>query len=223
MTPRRPPEPVRRRSRNDARATKASGEAVENAENGRVIPLSAPPASNGPAQGTDRPGDNTQADGHGPARGYSWPAFQPGHRLSVKAGAYSPSIVAERAAEVHAHLLTVAPYLDVDVFLPQVDRYLRAAAIESLLDEYVVAKGIESCAPRMIEQLHTARRLARDMAIELGLSPRGRAELATLLAGASRAEQSLADLRAEGARILRGAERRLAAVPTDVPTERGKP
>jgi hypothetical protein len=155
--------------------------------------------------------------GKGPARGYSWPPFQPGHRLSVKAGANSPSIVAERAADVHAHLLTVAPYLDEAIFLPQVNRYLKAAAIESLLHDYVVAAGIESCAPRMIAQLTAARRLARDMAIELGLSPRGRAELATLLAGASRAEQSVADLIAEGGRIRRAAEARLA-VPT---TERG--
>jgi hypothetical protein len=97
MTPQRPPTPARRRPRNDARSTKASGEAVEKAENGRVIPLSAPPASDGPAQGTDRPGDNSKADGHGPARGYSWPPFAKGDRAALVHGGYSERSVAERA------------------------------------------------------------------------------------------------------------------------------
>lgn len=213
MTPERPSTPARRSPRNVAREkTPKSRDRLVTSP--RAVPSD---QATEDEQATRNPVPN--ASGKGPARGYSWQPFQPGHRLSVKAGANSPSIVAERVAEVHAHLLTVAPYLDVDVFLPQVNRYLRAAAIESLLDDYVVAKGIEACAPRMIEQLHTARRLARDMAIELGLSPRGRAELATLIFGAERAEQDIADLRAEGAAIRKAHEPRLAVVPDQKGTD----
>jgi len=216
MTPRRPSTPARRRPANDARASDAISLDSQSNENAGQT------AENGCNAAEDSPnGEKAQVstfERHD-ARNYSWPPFQPGHRLSVKAGANSPSIVAERAEQVHAHLLQVAPYLDEPIFVPQVNRYLQAAAIESLIHEYVVAKGIEACSPRMIEQLTAARRLARDLAIELGLSPRGRAELATLIFGAERAEQSLDDLIAEGGRIRRRAEARLAAAPDAVPDQ----
>ena len=35
-----------------------------------------------------------------PARGYSWPPFEPGHMLSVKSGIYSERFVTPRADEI---------------------------------------------------------------------------------------------------------------------------
>jgi phage terminase small subunit len=56
--------------------------------------------------------------------------------------------------------------------------------------------------PRLLETATAAARLAWQMGDQLGLTPAGHARLKVLVADATEAERSLADLAADGRRIL---------------------
>ena len=146
--------------------------------------------------------DGSIAHSHGDKRGYSRPPFQPGHTLSLVHGANSERAIATRAKQVHEELLTVAPYLDEDKFIPAVKRYLAAAAREALLDDYIrtvsAEKGPGAVSSRTWEQATAAARLAGKVASDLGLDPLGHARIRALTAGAANSEATLADLAAEG-------------------------
>lgn len=150
-----------------------------------------------------------------PARNYSWPPFEKGHTASLRHGANSPRAVAERAEQVHAELLTVAPYLAEPKFLPAASRYLQAAAREALLHQHIVTlsdeKGPGAVPARVWEQATAAARLAAKLGSDLGLDPIGHARIRALSVGAEATEASLADLTAEGRAIRQRAEARRAA------------
>ena len=130
----------------------------------------------------------------------------PGNKLAVRHGANSPSIIAERAATIHDSLLAVAPWLDIDMFIPATNRYLHAAAVESLLDEYVqrvaAEKGVERISFRVFEQLNSARRLAARLASDLGLDPLGHARILALKTTSDVAEAGLDRLLQQGREIV---------------------
>jgi hypothetical protein len=130
----------------------------------------------------------------------------PGNKLAVRHGANSPELVAERAEKIHCNLLNVAPWLDQDMFIPAVSRYLQAAATESLLDDYVqriaAEKGVERVSVRVFEQLTSARRLAAKLASDLGLDPIGHARILSLKTSADVAHETLADLRSQGREVI---------------------
>ncbi len=147
-------------------------------------------------------GADLQSQGKGPARGHSWPPFQPGHQLSRTHGAYSVNAIAERAKEVHLALLEVAPWLNEERYAPTVHRYLMAAAREALADKALTESARFS--PRLAEAATAAARLAWSMADALGLTPGGHARLKVLVAEATSAETSIADL-AERGRAIREA------------------
>ncbi len=169
------------------------------------------------------------SSGKGPGtRAYSWPPFEPGHTLSVVHGVYSDRAIEGRAAQVREALLEICPWLDRPEFLPAVARFIRVEARALAGHEYIARttaeQGFEKVSVRLREVIDGTDRLAARLAENLGLDPIGQARIAALATSAEVGQASLADLRAEGARILRGAERRLAAVPTAVPTtEGGKP
>lgn len=146
-----------------------------------------------------------------------WTDATPGNSIALKHGAYSDLAIAERAELVHADLLAVAPYLDEARFAPALVRYLRAAARESLLDEYVqrvcAEQGAGAVPARVWEQATAAARLAAKLGSDLGLDPIGHARIRALsgAAGAAEASASLTDLAAEGKRIRLAAEARMAA------------
>jgi hypothetical protein len=222
MTPTRASAPVRRIPRVDARAREAVALDSQSSEN------AGQPSADGcgaALDGTTTEKAQVRGASGTPARGYSWPQFEGGNKVSLVHGASSPRAIAEKAEEVHRALVEHVPYLAQAIFAPQVSRYLEATAREQLLHGYIVRlcaeKGPQAVPSRVWEQATAASRLASQFADALGLSPRGHAELKALAIGAERAEQSVADLIAEGGRIRRAAEARLAAVPTDVPTERG--
>lgn len=148
-----------------------------------------------------------------PKRGYSWPPFEPGHTLSLVHGAQSPRTIAARAAEVHEELLQVAPYLDEPRFLPAVQRYLDAAARESLLHNHVTKVSAEegpgAVPQRVWEAVTAAARLAGKLASDLGLDPIGHARIRALSVGAEATETQLAQLASRGGEIL---ARREAAI-----------
>lgn len=149
----------------------------------------------------------TRKDGSAtlPARGYSWPPFEPGNAIGLVHGGNSSRAIEAMAVEVHETLIEHAPYLADPVFAPQVNRYLQATAREQLLHDYIVQvsddKGPQAVSSRLWEQATAATRLASKLADDLGLSPRGHAELKALAAGAETAEASMADLKARGALI----------------------
>lgn len=141
----------------------------------------------------------------GPPMG-EWPSghenFRPGNDVALKHGAYSPTVISEKAAEVHAALLDVAPYLAEPKFLPAVNRYLQATAREALLHDHIVAvsadRGPKAVASRTWEQATAAARLAAKLGDDLGLSPLGHARIRSLSVGAEATEATLADLAAQG-------------------------
>jgi hypothetical protein len=100
------------------------------------------------------------------------------------------------------------------MFLPQVARYLRAAATESLLDEYVertaAERGIERISFRVFEQLNSARRLAARLASDLGLDPLGHAKILSLKTSADVGQAGLESLAAKGREIMARRERERA-------------
>jgi hypothetical protein len=125
-----------------------------------------------------------------------------GRQLALKHGAESPAEVAKRAVLVNETLLEAAPWLAEDRFLPAVSLYLRSASRSSLLDEYIekvaAEKGIEHVPARTLEQATAASNRAFKQAEALGITPAGFNKLKLLAAGAAGAEQTLADLAAEG-------------------------
>jgi hypothetical protein len=142
--------------------------------------------------------------------------FVPGNTDAVVThGATSPRAIAERAEQVHAELLAVAPYLAEPKFAPAANRYLQAAAREALLHEHITRlsdeKGPGAVPARVWEQATAAARLAARLGSDLGLDPIGHARIRALSAGAEATEASLADLVAEGRRIRVAAENRHAA------------
>jgi hypothetical protein len=139
-------------------------------------------------------------------------------------GARSERVIAEVAEEVHATIREVAPWLAQDHFAPSVHRYLRAAAREQLLDQFIAAtaaeKGAGKVPSRTWEQATAATRLAHTLAGDLGLTPLGEARLRAVAGTAAVTELSLADLMAQGAEIRKAAEARHAA---QLPAEATEP
>jgi len=83
---------------------------------------------------------DTPTDEVRPARGYSWPPFQPGHELSLKHGAYSPARYQPRAREVEAQLrATVTWWTPADA--PTIGAYCTALAQVELLEAYLADLG----------------------------------------------------------------------------------
>jgi hypothetical protein len=126
----------------------------------------------------------------------------PGNKLSVKHGGNSPSIIAERAESIHDDLLSVAPWLDHDMFIPATARYLRATATEMLLDDYVRRTPIERVSSRTLEQLNGSRRLAARLASDLGLDPLGHARILALKTSSDVGQAGLDKLQETGRAIL---------------------
>lgn len=126
------------------------------------------------------------------------PDFEPGNTLSLVHGAYSPRAIEERAEQVHAALLEVAPWCREDRYIPSVSRYLQATAREQLAHEALMSAAKMS--PRLLETATAAARLAWQMGDQLGLTPAGHSRLKLLVAGVAEAEQSLADVAANGRR-----------------------
>lgn len=137
-----------------------------------------------------------------PRRGYSWPPFVNGNLAGARHGTRSKRLVDERAAEIHAGLLEVAPWIS-ELDAEAVHRYCRAESRARMLDSYVTAKaaegGVEAVLPYLWTEATRAEANAHRFAQDLGLDPTGRAKLAKDLGFAAHfGGESLADLAAEG-------------------------
>jgi len=143
----------------------------------------------------------TCRSGHPPRH----PDFEVGNTTALVHGASSERAIAARAEQVHAELLTIAPYLDEDKFLPAVRRYLQAASREALLHGHVerlsAEKGPGAVPARVWEQATAAARLAHKLSEDLGLTPHGHARIRALSASAGTTEATLEDLASRGREI----------------------
>ena len=125
--------------------------------------------------------------------------FEENNKLSLRHGAYSPTVIAEEASRVHSALLVECPWLDEPRYMPSLMRYLTASAREQLAHKALTSAAKFS--PRLLEAATAAARLAWMMGDELGLTPAGHAKLKVLLADAIGAEVSVAQLVETGRQI----------------------
>jgi hypothetical protein len=164
-----------------------------------VLPLEAELVTgNGPANGK----------GHGgPARGYVWPPFTPGHEMSKVHGAYSERSVAPLAEQIASSLLEDAgapAYLREPGYVPVIAAWSRSEAVVSLLWSYLSGLDAEQSLTERIEgtetedhgeggrvsrkssskrvmsvlgELHRAETRAMNLRSRLGLDPASRARI----------------------------------------------
>lgn len=139
-----------------------------------------------------------------PLKRVTSPAW-PGNDLAVKHGADSSRLVEARAGELRVDVLRMAPWLDRPEYAVAVHRFLRAESRALMLHEHiertVASAGAGKVAARVWEQATAADRLAAQLGNVLGLDPLGLARLRSATAESITAEQSLADLAAEGRQI----------------------
>jgi hypothetical protein len=141
-----------------------------------------------------------------PARGYSWPAFEPGHTKSTRHGIWSKRQVEPLAADLVTGLLSDRP--DLNAYPELLMAWGRAEARCLLLADWFVQRGLfddegeERPGLRFVGQFE---KLAADLRAQLGLTPGSEADLAR-----SRADAIKGNLDIEGL-AARGREARLAA------------
>lgn len=116
-----------------------------------------------------------------PARGYSWPPFEPGNAVARRHGAFAAD-VEDAAVVLVDELLDVpsAQYLTDPVYRPSLRSWAVAEVRCRRLAAYVVEQGEldEDGAPRpALEALRTWETRASNERDRLGLSPLSRARL----------------------------------------------
>jgi hypothetical protein len=148
-------------------------------------------------------------EGHGgPARGYAWQPFAPGHTLSTRHGAYSRREVDPLAAELTAAVLAerpaLAPY--ASAVRSWADLEARAELVRAWLDVHGTLDegGRPQPATHLLVRLEAALMKAR---AQLGLDPRADAQLARERAEAVHLTADLDGLAAAGRAALEARER----------------
>lgn len=143
----------------------------------------------------------------GPARGYSWPQFQPGHvSLTQTHGAMTERIRAplERAIVEELLELAAAPdspvgYLAEPAYRGALRIYARAQVQAQLMADYLEEHGQFDEEGRLRQAVDARRRLdeqALNAGSRLGLDPVSRAKLLSLL-GEARRDAAAAEAHAE--------------------------
>jgi hypothetical protein len=147
-----------------------------------------------------------------PARGYSWPPFEPENRAAVKSGVNSPPIRAEKAEEIEPGfrewLVRTATWATGDEFELQRINYLNFKAAVELSGARVfrALAGKGTISNREIETYLSALRGELEALRELGLTVKTKAEMAHTVAST---EATLTDLREQG-RQTKGRQAALA-------------
>jgi len=127
----------------------------------------------------------SDAEGTGkPARGYSWPPFEPGNEVSTTHGAFSLAKVEPRAEEIGEAIYAMHPHLDgvrdvlavrrLAVVLARIER------VDSWLaeqDDPVFENAARGKAHRVYERWERWQRLATALERQLAMSPLTRAQL----------------------------------------------
>ncbi len=146
-----------------------------------------------------------------PARGYSWPAFEPGHTKSTRHGIWSKRQVEPLAADLVTGLLGDRP--DLNRYPELLMAWARAEARCLLLADWFVQRGLfddegqDRPGLRFVGQFE---KLAADLRGQLGLTPGSEADLARARADAIKGELDLEGLAARGREARLAAEERHA-------------
>lgn len=124
-----------------------------------------------------------------PARGYSWPPFEPGNELSTRHGGYSPRKVDPLATELVQLVLAEAGtgHLQRPEYRPALWAWGRSEAQVQLLAEYLAKRGeatgdgvgdlADEATKAAYLLLHRAETRANTLRTRLGLDPLSRARL----------------------------------------------
>lgn len=201
-------------------------EHADEGRRGRRRPRDAAHASEAPAHQSGAspilPGQDTPATTLQPGQrwpGDTRPPFEPGNVVALRHGGTSERAIEAKAAEVRTRLFGLAPWLANEAFVPAVARFLRAEAREILLHQHIVetvaTDGVDAVPQRVWEAANAAANVAIKASSVLGLDASSYARLRATTLGGDVAEQSLADLVAEGAAIRRRAGAVVAAEALD--------
>lgn len=148
-----------------------------------------------------------------PARGYSWPPFEPGNTVALKHGATSSRKVRPIAQEIHKLLLTEAPWCDQAAFAGAVRSLCWTEAQLILITEWLDANGImrDPGVDELEPQPREATRLLRDLEARalklrnaLGLTPIAMSKMLLTLKGVvADGDGGLQALKEAGRKMLR--------------------
>lgn len=147
------------------------------------------------------------------ARGYSWPPFEPGNVVALKAGDGSPRIVAPLAAAKHDQLVAVAPWTAGDAFAATRQAWAWVEAQCDLLRRWLDEHGLldDDGVPRPASvRLDKLERRAQSLRAELGLSPLALARLMATIGtiDVPALQQGYAAMQTAGAELVEAARRR---------------
>lgn len=142
--------------------------------------------------------------GHGPPRGYSWPAFEEGNALAVRHGAYSERVTHPIAREIAAGVVADREHLAAypEALWSWALAEAKVLVLEQWLQEHggpIKADGDVQPAAKMQDRM-MAR--ADSLRGKLGLDPKSEAELAKARADAHRSVEDLETLRERGREFL---------------------
>lgn len=115
-----------------------------------------------------------------PARGYSWPPFQPGNQIGLRHGAFSPRRLEPLADELLERAIGSESYLAEPDYRPALEAWARAEARCILVAEWLAENGILDGRGRPRPAADYAirlERLASEHRARLGLDPLSRARL----------------------------------------------
>lgn len=143
-----------------------------------------------------------------PARGYSWPPFARGHRLSLRHGADSPRIVQPVADKLARWLIREAPWCGQPAFGASVAAWAWAEAQAVLLRGWVDEQGVIDADGKPLPALAALERAegrAARLRGELALSPSAWTKLVKSLSSADHeaAARGLEALKATGRELTR--------------------
>ncbi len=147
-----------------------------------------------------------------PARGYSWPAFQPGNTIPRRHGIWSQRTWEPLAEDLVTGLLEDKP--DLTSYPELLAAWGRAEARCILLAEYLVGRFTDGDerAEKVLRFVGQFEKLAHDLRRELGLTPGSEADLARSRTDAVRGQFDLDALLARGREARLEAEKRLGLV-----------
>lgn len=171
----------------------------------------------------NKPGNDLEApggEGKGPARGYSWPPFEPGHTKSMVHGAHSERVIVPRAEALMTAVLEDAEcpdHLRSPVFRFALAAWCRAEAVAAVLFEYLMSLDAEQMMqPRLAgtrapaDLWKAADAHAATLRGRLGMDPVNYAKIAKDLGIASKAsEDALGRLAETGKGIVERREAEL--------------
>jgi len=154
-----------------------------------------------------------------PARGYTWPPFEPDNTAALTHGATSERKWRPIAEQLAADMLREAPWLCRQAFSLAVAAWAATEAKAALVDRWLDEHGLltDDGDPRpansLSDRLHARAITLRS---QLGFDPVSFAKLLATFAGVPGGEDALSALKAEGARLV---EARSAALPAGTAEE----